>query len=144
MGPSDLSNYTVVADVKGARTDDQLPDIGLIAQGYTLDMMGNSQQLQIRTWTPQLRMAQTVDFPWQENVWYRMKFQASVEDDANAPEGKVAVLRGKVWPKDEAEPKEWTVTARDESPQTTGSPGLYGNAKVAELYLDNLEVYPNP
>lgn len=143
MGPSDLSNYTISADVKGQRKEDQLPDIGLIAQGYTLDLMGNSQQLQIRTWTPQLRMAQTVDFPWKEDQWYRMKFQASVEDDPNAPEGKVAVLKGKIWPKNEQEPKEWTVTARDESPQTTGSPGLFGNAKVSELYLDNIEVVPN-
>lgn len=143
MGPSDLSNYTISADVKGQRNEDQLPDIGLIAQGYTLDLMGNSQQLQIRTWTPQLRMAQTVDFPWQEDKWYRMKFEASVEEDASAPQGKVAVLKGKVWPKDEPEPKEWTVTARDLSPQTSGSPGLFGNAKVAELYLDNLEIVPN-
>jgi outer membrane protein assembly factor BamB len=144
MGPSDLSDYTVTADVKGTRMADQLPDIGLIAQGYTLDLMGNSQKLQIRTWTPQLRMSREVDFPWQEDIWYRMKFQASVEEDPAAPEGKVAVLRGKVWPKDSAEPKEWTVEARDTSPQTSGSPGLFGNAKVAELHLDNIEVVPNP
>jgi hypothetical protein len=144
MGPSDLSNYTVMADVKGTRMSDQLPDIGLIAQGYTLDLMGNSQKLQIRTWTPQLRMSQEVEFPWQEDIWYRMKFQASVEEDASAPEGKVAVLRGKVWPKGEPEPKEWTVEARDTSPQTQGSPGFFGNAKVAELHLDNIEVVPNP
>jgi outer membrane protein assembly factor BamB len=143
MGPSSLANYTISADVKGQRKEDQLADIGLIAQGYTLDLMGNSQQLQIRTWTPQLRMAQTVDFPWQEDKWYRMKFEASVVEDASAPEGKVAVLKGKVWPKGEPEPKEWTVTARDESPQVSGSPGLFGNAKVAELYLDNVEVVPN-
>ncbi|XZE54308.1 PQQ-binding-like beta-propeller repeat protein [Planctomycetaceae bacterium SH139] len=143
MGPSNLANYTISADVKGSRMADQLPDIGLIAQGYTLDLMGNSQQLQIRTWTPQRRMAQTIDFPWQADVWYRMKFQASVEDDASAPTGKVAVLKAKVWPKDQAEPKDWTVTARDQSPQTSGSPGLFGNAKVAELYLDNIEVVPN-
>lgn len=144
MGPSNLSNYTVMADVKGTRMSDQLPDIGLIAQGYTLDLMGNSQKLQIRTWTPQLRMSQEVEFPWQEDIWYRMKFQASVEEDASAPEGKVAVLRGKVWPKGEPEPKEWTVEARDTSPQTQGSPGIFGNAKVAELHLDNIEVVPNP
>src|SRR5262249_21634629 len=31
-----------------------LPDMGLIAQRYTLDLMGNSQQLQIRSWPPQV------------------------------------------------------------------------------------------
>lgn len=144
MGPSDLANYTIVADVKGTRTLDQLPDIGLIAQGYTLDLMGNSQQLQIRLWTPQLtRMSETVSFPWKEGIWYRMKFMASVEDDPAVPGGKVAVLRGKVWEREQAEPLEWTVSARDEAPQTSGSPGLFGNAKVAELSLDNVEVFSN-
>lgn len=140
MGPSDLSEYTISADVKGSRMLDQLPDIGLTNHGYVLDLMGQSQQLQIRTWSAQLRMAETVEFPWQEDKWYRMKFRVDLESEGPAA---VAVLRGKVWPRDEEEPKEWTVTARDESPNLNGSPGLYGNAKVAELYLDNLEVVPN-
>lgn len=143
MGPSDLANYTISADVRGTIKEDQMPDIGLIAQGYTLDLQGNAQALQIRTWTPQLRMAQTVPFAWEPDKWYRIKFQASSEDDPSTPSGKVAVLRGKVWPRDAEEPAEWTVTARDESPQLTGSPGLFGNAQVTELFIDNLEVTPN-
>ncbi|MCC9644314.1 PQQ-binding-like beta-propeller repeat protein [Rhodopirellula sp. JC740] len=140
MGSSDLTNYTIAADVRGDRNNDQLPDIGLTAHGYVLDLMGNSQQLQIRSWSPQLRMAQTVDFPWKEGQWYRMKFRAEVQgtgDDA------VAILKGKVWPRGETEPSDWTVTAEDKSPVMSASPGLYGNAKVAELYIDNLEVTPN-
>jgi hypothetical protein len=140
IGPSELSEYTISADVKGSRMLDQLPDIGLTNHGYVLDLMGQSQQLQIRTWSAQLRMAETVDFPWQEDQWYRMKFRVDLEGEGPAA---VAVLRGKVWPRDESEPQEWTITARDESPNVSGSPGLYGNAKVAELYLDNLEVVPN-
>ncbi|MCA9153132.1 MAG: PQQ-binding-like beta-propeller repeat protein [Pirellulaceae bacterium] len=145
MGHPDLHDYTIQADVKGARTNDQLPDIGLIAQGYTLDLMGNAQKLQIRTWDPQLRMARDVDFAWEEDKWYTIKFQASVEErsDAEGKPRKIAVLKGKVWPRGEAEPEAWSVEAIDESPQTVGSPGLFGNAKVAELYLDNIEVYPN-
>ena len=140
FGPSDLSNYTVTADVKGSSMQNQLPDIGLIAQGYELDLMGNSQQLQIRTWTATLRMARQSPYTWYADRWYRLKFRAEVEGEGA---NKVAVLRGKVWPRDESEPEEWTVEARDETPQVTGSPGLYGNAKVAEFYLDNLEVTPN-
>ena len=140
MGPSDLSEYTISADVRGARMSDQLPDIGLTAHGYVLDLMGESQQLQIRTWSAQLRMATTVDFPWKEDTWYRMKFRVDIESE---PPAAVAVLRGKVWPRGEDEPKEWTITARDESPNLSASPGLYGNAKVAELYLDNIEVTAN-
>jgi hypothetical protein len=140
MGYSDLSEYTIAADARGARMSDQLPDIGLTAHGYVLDLMGESQQLQIRTWSAQLRMAKTIAFPWKEDTWYRMKFRVDIESE---PPAAVAVLRGKVWPRDEDEPKEWTITARDKSPNLASSPGLYGNAKVAELYLDNIEVTAN-
>ena len=140
MGQSDLKEYTISADVRGKRMKDQLPDIGLTAHGYVLDLMGESQQLQIRTWSAQLRMASSVDFVWSEDKWYRMKFRVDIEGEGDA---SVAILRGKVWPKDESEPKEWTVTAKDETPNLNASPGLYGNAKVAELYLDNIEVTAN-
>ena len=51
MGPTDLHDYTIQADVQGALTNNKLPDMGLIAQRYTLDLMGASQQLQMRSWT---------------------------------------------------------------------------------------------
>ena len=113
-----------------------MPDIGLIAQGYALDMQGTNQKLQIRSWVPQLRMAEEMEFAWKPNVWYTMKFQAAVEDDK-------AVLRGKVWPKGEAEPADWMLEAVDTTPQTKGSPGLFGEATNAEIYLDNISVVPN-
>ena len=43
MGPPSLSGYTIQADVFGAEKDEKMPDIGLIGQRYTLDMMGASQ-----------------------------------------------------------------------------------------------------
>ena len=145
MGPSDLKNYTISADARGARMSDQLPDIGLTNHGYVLDLMGESQQLQIRTWSAQNRLslgneASTIPFEWKEDTWYRIKFRVDIESE---PPAAIAVLRGKVWPKGEAEPEEWTITATDESPNLNASPGLYGNAKVAELYLDNIEVAEN-
>jgi hypothetical protein len=136
FGPSDLNNYTIQADVRGAITADKMPDIGLIAQGYTLDLQGINQRLQIRSWVPQLRMASTIDFAWQPDTWYTMKFRAESQP------GK-AILKGKVWPRGEPEPPTWTVEAEDLSPNLSGSPGLYGNAKDAEIYLDNLEVRAN-
>ncbi|QEG38399.1 outer membrane protein assembly factor BamB family protein [Roseimaritima ulvae] len=140
MGPSDLADYTISVDARGQRQDNKLPDIGITAQGYVLELQGENQQLQIYTWPTQLRMASTLDFPWQEDTWYRMKLKAETQQEGDAT---VALLYGKVWPKDQPEPKEWTITARDESPNLTGSPGLTGNAKSAELYLDNLQVTAN-
>jgi hypothetical protein len=136
MGHADFHDYTIEADVRGAIQDGKQPDIGLIAQCYTLDMMGASQQLQIRSWAAQLRMAVTLPFEWQSDVWYRMKLR--VEND-----GDVALVSGKVWPRDSDEPDEWTITATDTTPNRTGSPGLFGNATPAEIFLDNIVVYAN-
>jgi hypothetical protein len=151
MGPTDLHDYAIQADVRGAaklakppegdaavKPEIKMPDIGLIAQRYTLDMMGESQKLQIRSWTSVLdRFSKDVPFAWKPDTWYTMKFQANVVD------GK-ALLRGKVWPRGEAEPKEWTIEATDEAPNVNGSPGLFGNAGNAEVYYDNITVTPAP
>lgn len=137
MGQPDFHDYTIQADVRGANRDGKMPDIGLIAQRYTLDLMGVKQQLQIRSWISELgRFSKTVPFQWNYDTWYTMKFQASVE------EGK-AVLRGKVWPKGEKEPDEWAIEAVDDAPNVIGSPGLFGNAQDAEIFLDNIEVREN-
>ncbi|WP_461509157.1 PQQ-binding-like beta-propeller repeat protein [Rhodopirellula baltica] len=136
FGPTDLHNYTITADVKAHSGTSKLPDMGVIAQRYVLDLMGESQKLQIRTWAAQLRMAQSVPVQWEAGVWYTMKLQASLED------GK-AILKGKVWPREEAEPDAWTVTAIDEAPNRNGSPGLFGNATNAEYFIDNVNVREN-
>jgi len=137
FGQSDLHDYTIEADVRGAISNGKLPDIGLIAQGYTLELQGAAQKLQIRLWAPQLaRMGTTIDFPWEPDKWYKMKLRASNEAGQ-------AVLRGKVWPRGEQEPSDWTITATDEAPQTAGSPGLFGNAKDAEIFLDNIQATSN-
>lgn len=133
FGPTDLHDYTITADVQAAAGAAKLPDIGVIAQRYTMDLMGESQQLQIRTWTAQLRMAKTVPVAWQAGVWYRLKFQAENVGDQ-------AVLRGKVWPRDEPEPKDWMLSATDDSPNRTGSPGLFGNSTNAEIAIENVVV----
>ena len=39
--------------------------------------------------------------------------------------------------------REWTIDAADETPNLTGSPGLFGNATDAELFIDNVSVTPN-
>jgi hypothetical protein len=81
-------------------------------------------------------MTKSVPFSWKPNVWYTLKFRAAVEN------GK-GVLRGKVWPRGEAEPKDWMVEAVDESPNLIGSPGLFGNAQTAECFIDNVKIWYN-
>ncbi len=136
FGPSDLKNYTIQADIKGGFGNNKLPDIGLIAQGYTCDLQGATQELQIRSWVPMLRMAKSTPFKWEKDKWYTMKFRAEVA-------GGKALLKAKLWPRDEKEPEAWTLEAVDASPNMQGSPGLYGSAKDAEIFLDNITVTEN-
>lgn len=137
MGPIGLHDYTIQADFRGAIKNGKLPDMGLIGQRYTLDLMGNGQQLQIRSWASQLgRFSKTVPFSWKPDVWYTSKFRVAVVD------GK-AVLKGKVWERGTTEPEVWTVEAVDEAPNVQGSPGLFGNANDAEILIDNISVTAN-
>lgn len=137
MGWTDLSDYTVQADLRATTSNGKMPDMGLINQRYTLDLMG-SQRLQLRSWTPrlELRFAKTVPFAWEAGKWYTMKFRSENQD------GKV-VLKGKVWPRGEQEPAEWSIEAADATPNVNGSPGMFGNASDTEFYIDNVQVTKN-
>ncbi|MEX2138143.1 MAG: PQQ-binding-like beta-propeller repeat protein [Pirellulales bacterium] len=142
MGHDDLHDYTLQADLRASIEDNQMPDMGVIAQRYMIDMMGQSQQLQIRSWPPQVatHLGTTVPFEWKPDVWYTVKFQAVTE--ATGDEKRV-VLRGKVWPRGQKEPAQWTIEAVDETPNLVGSPGFYGDATNAEIYIDNISVTAN-
>ena len=168
IGPIDLHDYVIRADVKaqeqgtlgerqtkGGDSDAdafaktfgsaaalekaRMPDIGLVAQRYTLDLMGASQQLQLRSWPPQVatHFSKTIPFPWEAGRWYTMVFEARRD-------GASAVLRGKVWPKGETEPREWTIEAVHAAGNLQGSPGFFGNSKDSEIYIDNVSVEALP
>lgn len=133
IGPSTMKDYQIQIDLMGTRNKRRVPDMGLIANRYTLDMQGKHQRLQIRSWASDLRMAKTIDFVWETGVWYTMKMMVEIMDDK-------AIIRGKVWQTGESEPAEWTITAEDPLPNREGSPGIYGNSP-ADIYYDNLKVW---
>jgi outer membrane protein assembly factor BamB len=113
----------------------RMPDMGLIAQRYTLDLMGASQQLQLRSWPPQVatHFSKTIPFAWDAGRWYTMKLEARVQ-------GPSAVLRGKVWPRGDSEPAAWTIEAVHDAGNLQGSPGFFGNSKDSEISIDNVSV----
>jgi hypothetical protein len=82
----------------------------------------------------------TIDYKWEPGKWYRLKLRVDQKD------GKAVVL-GKVWPRDGQEPAEWTLQLEDPSPNTHGSPGLFGNSLVSPfpsfIYYDNILVADN-
>ena len=136
VGPSYLSNYTVQADVMSTQRGRRRPDVGLINSGYTLDMQGNHQRIEVRSWAAELRMAERFPFAWEPDVWYTMKLRVDTDDER-------ALIRGKVWPRGEDEPAGWTVTVEDPEPVRGGSPGLIGYSPI-DIYYDNVRVMENP
>jgi hypothetical protein len=57
--------------------------------------------------------------------------------------------RGKVWPKGQAEPAEWTIERIDPIGNTKGAAGIYADVMNSdpkggsEIFYDNIKVYRN-
>jgi outer membrane protein assembly factor BamB len=136
---SDADAFTKAFGTPAALEKARMPDMGLIAQRYTLDLMGAAQQLQVRSWPPQVatHFSKTIPFPWEAGRWYTMKLEARVQ-------GSAAILRGKVWPRGEPEPTAWTIEGVHEAGNLQGSPGFFGNSKDSEIYIDNVTVEAVP
>jgi outer membrane protein assembly factor BamB len=135
FGLPDWSDYTIQADLMAEQVGRKIGDIGLIDSGYTVDLMGSHQQIQVRSWDSELRASKQVPFAWQPGTWYTMKVTVRGE-------GGKAVVRAKVWPRGQPEPAEWTLVAEDPLPIVAGSPGLYGYSP-APVYYDNVAVTKN-
>ena len=139
----DRADYTIQADLLGTRKRADLPDMGIVANRYEFMLDGNKQQLRLLSWEAVPRVDKSMAFPWKEKTWYRMKFTVDVQGDK-------AMVRGKVWQRDQAEPEDWTITFEDPTPNKEGSPGIYGYAAGigqdnpgTEIYYDKVSVTPN-
>lgn len=142
-GTPEMTDYTIQADVLGKKVRDNLPDMGIMNNRYTLQLDGNTQQLRVNAWDAIPRIDEGGDFAWKEDTWYTLKLKVEVKKDH-------AMIYGKAWPKGKPEPKEWHVTVKDPNPERNGAPGLYAYAvaidppKVGtESYFDNVIVTPN-
>jgi len=138
MGPSDLHDYTVQCDFKAAQGM-KLPDVGVIAQGYTLEVSGENQWLKLMSWIAHDKRTQKeLPFKLDAGVWYTLKLRAANQNGS-------ALLQGKIWKRDAKEPGEWSIEMKDPMPNKTGAPGLFGNAvpPTGEIAIDNVLVTPN-
>ena len=136
IGPVDWSNYTFDADVRVATKRRQMGDIGITAQRYTLVLYGNSQELKLEPWEPEVKRTVTVPFTWKADAWYHLKLRVE-----NMPDGKVRA-RGKAWPTGEAEPAQWTIDKVDPIGNRQGAPGVFAFAQFG-AYLDNIKIVAN-
>jgi len=138
------AGYTIEGDILGTPKAELFrPDMGLINARYELTLMGTNKQLRLESWTPIPRLRHDVPFDWEVNKWYRMKFQVKLD-------GGKALLRGKVWPREQTEPQAWSIEFTDPYPNLEGSPGVYAfspgttpKSKGPEVFFDNLKGTPN-
>ena len=135
IGPESMSGYTVQADVMATKKGRRRADIGLINSGYTIDLQGNHQRLEVRAWAAELRLAERVTFEWEAGVWYAMKLRVDAEENRS-------IIRSKVWRRDAHEPDRWTITVEDPMAIQHGSPGLIGYSPV-DIFFDNVSVMEN-
>jgi hypothetical protein len=143
IGMPSLTNYAIQADLLGVRKRGELPDMGLVANRYTLFLDGNKQRLRIVSWEALPRVDKTIPWEWKPDVWYRMKLTVEVQGDK-------ALIRGKVWDRNNPEPAAWAIQFEDPTPNREGSPALYGyataileNESGTEIFYDNVSVTPN-
>ena len=126
------AGYAVRADLMGEQDRRRRGDVGLINARYRLELFGRVQRLRVMSWVPGPRFEKAIPFKWDPGVWYTAKFQV-------VPDGDTARVLAKVWPRDEAEPEEWTIEAVDPQPNLEGSAGIYAYS-MAPLYYDNVKI----
>jgi outer membrane protein assembly factor BamB len=136
IGPSDLANYTVEADVRGTSRRRQMSDLGVTAQRYTLVLYGNAQQLKIEPWEPETHRTVTAPYEWKPDTWYHLKLRVE-----NMPDGKVRA-RGKAWPVGQPEPAAWAIEKIDPIGNHKGAPGFFIDAEFGAA-VDNIKVSGN-
>lgn len=136
MGPAFLAGYTVRADIRGGAVGRRKTDLGVVNSGYTFELQGNHQRIQISSWTSERRMAQMLPFEWEMDTWYTLEMRVDYEGEGDAAK---AIIRGKAWRTGEPEPADWTMTVEDPHPIRNGAPGLYTYAPT-EASFDNVHV----
>lgn len=136
LGAPDAKNYTIEADVMSDGNRRKMSEVGIINQRYAIVLKGNDQKLEVSSNFERLREA--VDFKWSPNVWYHIKSRVDIAADGSG------VVRGKVWPRSEAEPVAWTIEVKHKTAHQEGSPGLFGFAPQDQrVYIDNIKVNAN-
>ena len=136
FGPTDLSDYTFMADVRAPERRRQMADVGITAQRYSLVLYGTAQQLKIEPWEPETARTVKAPFEWKPDTWYRLKIRVE-----NMTEGRVRV-QGKAWAVGQPEPAAWMVERIDPIGNRSGSPGLFLDAQFG-VYLDNFSISAN-
>ncbi len=141
IGPPDLSNYTIEADVMSEGSKRKMSEVGLICQRYMIVLKGNDQKLEVSSNFERLRVPaqnEPSNFKWSPNIWYHLKARVDYQPDGSG------IVRAKAWKKGEPEPDGWLMEVPHKTAHKQGAPGLFGFApQDMRVYIDNVLVTKN-
>jgi hypothetical protein len=141
LGPPNLNNYTIEADVMSEGNRRKMSEVGLICQRYLIALKGNDQKLEISSNFERLRVpagTEPPNFKWTPNAWYHLKARVDTQKDGSG------IVRAKAWKKGEPEPEKWLLEVPHKNAHEQGAPGLYGFAPQDQrVFIDNIVVTKN-
>jgi hypothetical protein len=137
IGPSNLSNYTMQADMMTDGSARVKSDVGLVNQRYLIVLRGNGGQLEISS--NMERLKEVAPFKMTANTWYVLKTRVDVNPDGSG------VVHAKAWEKAQPEPEAWTLEAKVPIAHKNGSPGIFSftSNNQKRTYFDNVSVTSN-
>jgi outer membrane protein assembly factor BamB len=137
IAPSNLSNYTLQADVLTDGSARVKSDIGLINQRYSIVLRGNAGQLEVSSNLERLK--EVVPYKIIANKWYTLKTRVDSNPDGGG------VVKAKAWEKGQPEPEAWTIEVPVSMVHKEGSPGIFSFTPLNQkrAYLDNISVTSN-
>ncbi|MFH5806597.1 PQQ-binding-like beta-propeller repeat protein [Alienimonas sp. DA493] len=140
VGQPTMTDYVVQADfmVEGRR---RLASVGITNEKYSLISKANRLRLEIQSWQAHLRLQASTRFNMEPGEWYTMKLAVEQTAPTDADKDGSAIVKGKIWPRGEEEPADWTLTVEDPHPTSSGAAGIYAY-RLADSYLDNFAVLP--
>ena len=141
IGPPNLNNYTIQADVMSDGDRRRMSEVGVVCQRYLIALKGNDKKLEISSNYERLRVPSGTDpsnFRWTANTWYTLKARVDTAADGSG------IVRAKAWKRGEPEPEQWTIEVPHKTAHQEGAPGLYGfSPQDMRVYIDNVLVTKN-
>jgi outer membrane protein assembly factor BamB len=137
IGKSDMSSYTVEADVMTDGTRRVLSTVGVVNQRYLIALSGNQRLLEISSNHERVK----VDAPFtvKPNTWYHLKSRVDTNPDGSG------VVRAKAWEKGTDEPEAWTIESKQKKVHLKGSPGVFAFSpqSLKRVFIDNISISSN-
>jgi hypothetical protein len=141
IGPPNLQNYTIQADVMSEGARRKMSEVGVICQRYMVVLKGNDQKLEITSNYDRLRVPEGTappNFRWTANTWYTLKARVD-----SLPDGS-GIVRAKAWKRGDPEPEAWTLEVPHKTAHKEGAPGLFGfSPQNMRVLVDNVLVTKN-